>query len=80
MFEPRHAVRGLKGFFFMPHALFSPEVKFLLQENDAAGLKDFCESLHPATVAESLVTDLSVDQVWQVLKHTSIQVQAAIFE
>ncbi len=64
----------------MPHALFSPEVKFLLQENDAAGLKDFCESLHPATVAESLVTDLSVDQVWQVLKHTSIQVQAAIFE
>jgi len=64
----------------MPHALFSPEAKFLLQENDTAGLKDFCESLHPATVAEALVADLSVDQVWQVLKHTNIRHQAAIFE
>ena len=64
----------------MPHALFSPEVKFLLQENDAPGMKEFCESLHPATVAEALVADLPVDQVWRFLKHTSIKHQAAIFE
>lgn len=64
----------------MSHALFTPEVKFLLQENETAGLKDFCESLHPATVAESLVADLPVEQVWQVLKHTDIAHQAAIFE
>ena len=64
----------------MPNALFTPEVKYLLQENDAAGLKEFCESLHPATVAEALVSDLSVEQVWQVLKHTNIRHQAAIFE
>ena len=64
----------------MPHALFTPEVKYLLQEGDDAGIKDFLESLHPATVAEALVADLTVDQVWQVLKHTSIRNQAAIFE
>jgi magnesium transporter len=64
----------------MAHALFTPEVKYLLAENDAAGLKDFCESLHPATVAEALVADLPVDHVWQVLKHTDIAHQAAIFE
>lgn len=64
----------------MSHALFTPEVKYLLQENDTAGLKEFCESLHPATVAEALVADLTVDQVWLVLKHTSIKHQAAIFE
>lgn len=64
----------------MPHALFSPEVKFLLQENDAAGMKDFCETLHPATVADALAADVPVDQVWRFLKHTSIKHQAAIFE
>jgi magnesium transporter len=64
----------------MSHALFTPEVKYLLQENDTAGLKDFCESLHPATVAESLFADIPVEQVWQVLKHTDIAHQAAIFE
>jgi magnesium transporter len=64
----------------MPHALFSPEVKHLLQENNAAGMKDFLESLHPATIAEALSTDLTPEQVWRFLKHTSIKHQAAIFE
>ncbi len=64
----------------MSHALFTPEVKYLLQENDEPGLRDFCESLHPATVAESLVADLPVDQVWRVLKFTTTKQQAAIFE
>ena len=36
----------------MPHPLFSPEVKYMLQENNDAGMKVFCETLHPATVAE----------------------------
>lgn len=64
----------------MPHPLFSPEVKFLLQENDEPGMREFCESLHPATVAESLVADIPADQVWRVLKYTDIKNQAAIFE
>src|SRR3954471_3542957 len=64
----------------MAHTLFSPEVKYLLDENNEEGMKVFCESLHPATVAEALTTDLPPDQVWRFLKHTSIKNQAAIFE
>src|SRR5271165_6337747 len=65
---------------FMSHTLFSPEVKYLLDENNADAIKVFLESLHPATVAEALTTDLPVDQVWRFLKHTSIKHQAVIFE
>ncbi len=64
----------------MPNPLFTPEVKYLLQENDAHGMKEFCESLHPATVGDALVCDLPVEQVWRFLKHTRIKHQAAIFE
>ena len=64
----------------MAHTLFSPEVKYLLEENNEEGMKVFCESLHPATVAEALAADLPPDQVWRFLKHTSIKNQAAIFE
>ncbi len=62
------------------HTLFSPEVKYLLEENNPEAIKVFLESLHPATVAEALVADLPVDQVWRFLKHTSIKHQAVIFE
>jgi magnesium transporter len=62
------------------HTLFSPEVKYLLEENNAEAIKVFIESLHPATVAEALAADLPVDQVWRFLKHTSIKNQAVIFE
>jgi magnesium transporter len=62
------------------HTLFSPEVKYLLEENNAEAIKVFLESLHPATIAEALVADLPVDQVWRFLKHTSIKNQAVIFE
>ena len=45
---------GLRGS-FMSHALFTPEVKYLLQENDTAGLAISANRCYPATVAESLV-------------------------
>lgn len=64
----------------MPHLLFGPEVRFLLQENDVEGMKAFLENLHPATVAEALSGDLEIEQVWKFLENTSIRHQAAIFE
>jgi magnesium transporter len=64
----------------MPHTLFSPEVKHLLEENNEEAMRVFLESLHPATVAEALAADLPVDQVWRFLKHTNIKHQAVIFE
>jgi magnesium transporter len=52
----------------------------MLEENDSAGMKAFCENLHPATVAEALAGEFEVDQVWRFLGHTNIRNQAAIFE
>src|SRR5262249_54928642 len=54
--------------------------RLLLAENDAAGMKAFCETLHPATVAETLAGEFDVDEVWRFLQTTSIRNQAAIFE
>jgi magnesium transporter len=64
----------------MAHPLFGPEVRLMLQEDDAAGMKAFCETLHPATVAEALAGELAVEEVWRFLQHTGIRHQAAIFE
>jgi magnesium transporter len=64
----------------MVHLLFGPEVRQMFLENDAAGMQTFCETLHPATVAETLADEFSVEEVWRFLGHTSIRHQAAIFE
>jgi magnesium transporter len=64
----------------MSHPLFGPEVRLMLQEGDAAEMKTFCETLHPATVAEALTGDFEPDEVWKVLGTTSIRDQADIFE
>src|ERR1700730_208081 len=64
----------------MAHSLFAPEVRLMLEENDVAGMKAFLETLHPATVADSLAGDLEVESVWKFLGHTNIRNQAAIFE
>jgi magnesium transporter len=63
----------------MPHPLFGPEIRLLLQDNDAAGIATFCDTLHPATVAETLTDEFSVEDVWKFLQHTSIPNEAAIF-
>lgn len=63
------------------HSLFGPEVRMMLDENNTAEMKAFLESLHPATVAETLSGgDLEVEQIWRFLENTSIRNQAAIFE
>jgi magnesium transporter len=65
----------------MANPLFGPEVRWMLQEDSLAGLKAFCESVHPSTVAETLDEDeFTVEDVWKVLSQTGIREQAAIFE
>jgi magnesium transporter len=64
----------------MVHPLFGPELRQMLAENDAAEMRTFCETLHPATVAEALTEEYSVEDVWRVLQHTDIPKQAEIFE
>src|SRR5437667_4029099 len=64
----------------MVHLLFSPEVRQMLRDNEVTEIKTFCETLHPATVAEALADELDVEEAWRFLEHTSIRNQAAIFE
>lgn len=64
----------------MSHPLFGPEVKLMLAEHNAAGLREFCEQLHPATVAESLDEDFTPEQIWEVISSAGIRTQASIFE
>jgi magnesium transporter len=64
----------------MPHPLFTPEVKMMLAEENAPGLREFCESLHPATVAEALDDDFTPEQLWEVISQAEIRTQAAVFE
>jgi magnesium transporter len=63
----------------MSNPLFAPEARLLLEKDDRDGMKTFCETLHPATVAEALEGDFTVPQVWQFLHNTSVANQAAIF-
>ncbi|HYH65146.1 MAG TPA: magnesium transporter [Urbifossiella sp.] len=64
----------------MPHPLFTPEVRLLLDERNDAGLREFCESLHPATVAEALDDEFTPEQVWEAISHANIRSQASVFE
>jgi magnesium transporter len=65
----------------MAHPLFGPEVRMMLADNNAAGLKAFVDTLNPATVAETLSGDtFTVEQVWEVLGQAEPRVQARVFE
>jgi magnesium transporter len=64
----------------MVHPLFGPEVKLMLAEGNSEGLREFCESLHPATVAEALDAEFTPEQIWEVISNANIRTQASIFE
>jgi len=64
----------------MPHALFGPEVRMMLEANQLEEMKVFLEDLHPATIAETLSDELTVEQTWKFLENTGLRNQAAIFE
>lgn len=63
----------------MPHVLFGPELRDMIETRDEAGLRAFCDSMHPATVAEA-IDDMAPDQIWEVISHSDIRTQASIFE
>ena len=63
----------------MSHPLFRPEALLMLEKNDQAAMETFCETLHPATVAEALQDEFSVEDTWRFLRTTGIKKQAAIF-
>jgi magnesium transporter len=63
----------------MADPLFTPEAQLMLEKDDKAAMATFCETLQPATVAESLTDSIPVEDVWRFLRSTNIQHQAEIF-
>jgi len=65
----------------MAHPLFGPEVRMMLLEQNAPGMKAFVETLNPTTVADVLAGDsFTTEEVWEVLEKADPRVQAKVFE
>lgn len=58
--------------------LLVPELREMLASGDVKTLRDFCESLHPALVAE-FVSALSAEEAWAILQKVDASVTAEIF-
>ena len=60
-------------------SLIGPDLRLMLEEDDADGLRAFCEELHPAATAEVLA-ELDDEIVWRVLSNCRLPRQVEIFE
>src|SRR5262245_57299561 len=64
----------------MANPLFAPEIREMLGDNDEAALVEMFDALHPATIAETLADEFSVEDAWRVLCKAPLHQQAAVFE
>ena len=62
----------------MINTLYLPELREMLDANNAEGLRDFCEAIHPARAAE-FMAGLTSEEAWQVLQHSDIELRSDIF-
>lgn len=60
------------------HSLLLPDLQLILQEQDHAAMREFCDALYPGVAAEVL-EGLSPQQAWEVLSQCSASKQAEIF-
>ena len=58
--------------------LLVPELREMLAAGDSKILRDFCESGHPAAIAE-LISALSSEDAWTVLRHADTHLRVEIF-
>ncbi len=59
--------------------LLLPELQEMLHTQDTAGLREFCEALHPAVIAQVLES-LTNDQICQVLEYCGLHRRVEIVE
>lgn len=59
--------------------LLLPELQEMLHQQDTAGLREFCDALHPAVIAQVLES-LPNDQICQVLEYCSLHRRVEIVE
>ncbi|NLB63236.1 MAG: magnesium transporter [Fibrobacter sp.] len=57
--------------------LLVPELREMLDTNDVENIKLFCEAEHPAIIADFL-SALEPVEIFEILKHTNLQLQAKI--
>ena len=77
----QHPASPLRAGGTMAHPLFGPEVRMMLLEKNAPGMKAFVETLNPITVVDALAGDaFTVEQVWEVLGKAEPRHQAKVFE
>lgn len=62
----------------MINTLYLPELREMLSADNAEGLRDFCEAIHPARAAE-FMAGLSPSESWQVIEHGQMDVRVDIF-
>lgn len=62
----------------MKNPLLVPELREMITNGDAEMLREFCEAGHPAVVAE-LISALSAQEAWNVLRHAGLPLRAEIF-
>ncbi len=58
--------------------LLVPELREMLQAGDSAMLREFCESGHPAIIAE-MISALASDEAWKVLLAAELSLRSEIF-
>jgi magnesium transporter len=59
-------------------SLLLPDLRMILESEDTDGLREFCEALHAAIVAEVLA-ELDPAELWRVLRACDPELQAEIF-
>ena len=62
----------------MMNTLYLPELREMLSDGDSAGLREFCEALHPARTAE-FMEGLNAEETWSVLQAAEPMDRAEIF-
>ncbi len=62
----------------MRNTFLVPELQELLANNDIQAIREFCSSMHPALIADSL-GGLEPSEIWEILVHIPSQTQVEIF-
>lgn len=62
----------------MLNTLFLPEIREMLAAGNGEALREFCTTIHPASVAE-FMSGLEIDEAWQVLQYADDQVATEVF-
>ena len=60
----------------MINTLYLPELREMLSADNAEGLRDFCEAIHPSRAAE-FMAGLSPSESWQVIQHGGMEARVA---